>query len=105
MAQQRRTFTGEEKVALLRRHLLDGVAVSDLHDGHGLNPTILYRWQKAFFENGAAAFERRSSSEMVLTSRREETTIRTVGETEAGHAGERPAGDSRPGRRALRLRV
>jgi transposase-like protein len=60
MAKQRRTFTGEEKVAILRRHLLDGVAVSDLCDEHGLNPTVFYRWQKAFFENGAAAFERRS---------------------------------------------
>ena len=59
MAKQRRTFTAEEKVAVLRRHLLDGVAVSDLCDEHGLNPTVFYRWQKAFFENGAAAFESR----------------------------------------------
>ena len=42
---------------------------------------------------------RRSSTETVLTNRREETTIRMVGETEAGNAGERPARDSRPGRR------
>jgi transposase-like protein len=62
MAKQRRTFTGEEKVAILRRHLLDGVAVSDLCDEHGLNPTVFYRWQKAFFENGASAFERRSDT-------------------------------------------
>ena len=61
MAKQRRTFTAEEKVAILRRHLLDGVAVSDLCDEHGLNPTVFYRWQKAFFENGAAAFECRKS--------------------------------------------
>ena len=32
MAKQRRTFTATEKVAILRRHLLDGVAVSDLRD-------------------------------------------------------------------------
>jgi len=62
MAKQRRTFTAEEKVAILRRHLLDGVAVSDVCDEHGLNPTVLYRWQKAFFENGATAFERRSDA-------------------------------------------
>jgi len=42
---------------------------------------------------------RRNSSETSLTNRREATTIRTVGETQAGHAGERPARDSRPGRR------
>ncbi len=59
MGKQRRTFTGEEKAAILRRHLLDGVAVSDLCEEHGLNPTVFYRWQKTFFENAAAAFERR----------------------------------------------
>ena len=62
MADKRRTFSAEDKVAILRRHLLDGVAVSDLCDEHGLNPTVFYRWQKAFFENGAVAFERRSDA-------------------------------------------
>ena len=42
---------------------------------------------------------RRSSVNNCLTSRREEARIRTVGETDAGNAGERPARDSRPGRR------
>jgi len=62
MAERRRTFTAQEKVAILRRHLLEGAAVSDLCEEHGLNPTVFYRWQKAFFENGAAAFERRSDA-------------------------------------------
>ena len=62
MAKQRRTFTAEEKVAILRRHLLDRVPVSDLCEEHGLNPTVFYRWQKAFFENGAAAFESRQGA-------------------------------------------
>jgi len=42
MANQRRTFKPEEKVAILRRHLLDGAAVSDLCDEHGPNPTVFY---------------------------------------------------------------
>ena len=62
MAKRRRTFMPEEKVAILRRHLLDGVAVSDLCEEHGLNPTVFYRWQKVFFENAAAAFERHSDA-------------------------------------------
>ena len=33
--------------------------VSEVCDKHGLNPTAFYRWQKEFFENGAAAFESR----------------------------------------------
>jgi transposase-like protein len=59
MAKQRRTFKADEKVAILRRHFVDKVPVSDVCEEHGLNPTVFYRWQKSFFENGAAAFERR----------------------------------------------
>jgi transposase len=54
----RKNYTPPEKVALLRRHLVDKVPVSDLCDQHQLNPTVFYQWQKQFFENGAAAFER-----------------------------------------------
>jgi len=55
---KRRNFTGEQKVRILRKHLIDGVPVSDLCDELGLQPTVFYRWQKEFFEHGAAAFER-----------------------------------------------
>ena len=49
-------YTPDEKVSILRRHLIDGVAVSTLCDEHHLRPTAFYRWLKQFFENGAAAF-------------------------------------------------
>jgi len=62
MPKQRRHFTADEKVALLRRHLLDKVPVSDLCDDLNLNPNVFYVWQKAFFENGAAAFAGRKDS-------------------------------------------
>jgi transposase len=61
MKTKRKQYSGEEKVAILRRHLLDGVAVSDLCDEYGLHPNVFYRWQKGFFEGGAAAFEKESS--------------------------------------------
>ncbi len=57
MKRNRRHFTGTEKVAILRRHLLDSVPISDLCTEYDLQPTVFYRWQKQFFENGAAAFE------------------------------------------------
>jgi transposase len=57
MRKERKHYTAEEKVAVLRRHLLDKVAVSDLCEELGLQPTVFYRWQKEFFENGAAAFQ------------------------------------------------
>jgi transposase len=57
MRKERKHYTAEEKVAILRRHLLDKVPVSDLCEEHGLQPTVFYRWQKEFFENGASAFQ------------------------------------------------
>src|ERR1700675_3323159 len=59
MRKERKHYTAEEKVAILRRHLLDKVPVSDLCEELGLKPTVFYRWQKEFFENGAAAFQQR----------------------------------------------
>jgi transposase len=56
----RKRFTAQEKVAILRLHLLEQTPISDLCDQHGIHPTMFYRWQKEFFENGAAALEPRS---------------------------------------------
>ena len=61
MRKKRRNYTAQEKVAILKRHLLDKVSVSDLCDEYQLQPTIFYRWQKEFFENGAASFEKSNS--------------------------------------------
>jgi len=59
MTRKRKNYTPEEKVATLRRHLIEKVPVSDLCDELGLNPTVFYGWQKLLFENGAAAFQRK----------------------------------------------
>ena len=55
MRKERKHFTPEEKVAILRRHLVGRVPVSELCEELGLRPTVFYRWQKELFENGAAA--------------------------------------------------
>ena len=60
MDMTRKRLTGEEKVAILRKHFLEKVPVSTVCEAHGVNPTVFYRWQKEFFENGSAAFERRA---------------------------------------------
>lgn len=57
MSKTRRHFTGTEKVAILKRHLLDKVAVSQLCEEHDLYPTQFYAWLKEFFENGHTAFD------------------------------------------------
>ena len=50
MEKTRRQFTPQQKVAILREHLVEHVPVSDLCDKHKLHPTLFYQWQKAFFE-------------------------------------------------------
>jgi transposase len=57
MNNERRHFTPQEKVAALKRHLLEKVPVSDLCDQLGIAPTLFYRWQKEFFDNGHVAFD------------------------------------------------
>ena len=63
MKKQRKHYTPEEKVAILRRHLLEKEPISKLCDELGLQPTVFYRWQKEFFENGAAAFEQKEANQ------------------------------------------
>ena len=57
MAKSRRRFSGREKMAILREHLIDKVPVSEVCDKHGVQPTMLYAWQKKLFEEGALVFE------------------------------------------------
>ena len=57
---QRRHFDGPQKVAIVKRHLVDKIPISDLCDEYHILPTQFYQWQKQLFENGAAAFERKN---------------------------------------------
>jgi transposase len=57
MRKNRKNYTAEEKVSILKEHLVNGVPVSDLCDQHQLHPTVFYRWQRQLFEQGAAAFQ------------------------------------------------
>ena len=57
MNKPRRHFSGPEKVAILKRHLLEKAPVSDLCDELDITPNQFYRWLKEFFENGHAAFD------------------------------------------------
>jgi transposase-like protein len=55
---QRKHHTPQEKVAALKRHLLEKIPVSDLCEELGISPNVFYLWQKTFFENADAVFQR-----------------------------------------------
>lgn len=60
MAKSRKQYTGEEKAAILRAHLVDRVPVSDICDQHGLHPTMFYRWQRALFDAAPTTLDGRT---------------------------------------------
>jgi transposase len=55
--QTRRHFTRQEKVTIVKRHLLEGVPISTVCDEFQINPTLFYQWQRQLFENGHLAFD------------------------------------------------
>ena len=76
MKNTRRKSTAQEKVKILRLHLLEHKPVSDICDECGLNPTVFYRWQKQFFERGAAAFERNNNGSADRKLEKENTRLK-----------------------------
>ena len=73
MRRQRRNFSGPEKMAILREHLIDKVPVSEVCEKHGFQPTLFYHWQKKLFEEGAVVFEqprRQSNRQQAAEARR-----------------------------------
>jgi transposase len=70
MRKKRKQYTAQEKVSILRKHLLEKVPVSDLCDEYDLQPTVFYRWQKQLFEQAAeACFQRTGDGESVRMKR------------------------------------
>ena len=75
MRKERKHFTPEEKVAILRQHLVDRAPVSELCEELGLRPTVFYRWQKELFENGAAAFQSQERKRLTNTPVRQAGSV------------------------------
>ena len=49
MRRQRRHFSGPDKIAILREHLIDRAPVSEIYEKHGLNPTLFYHCKRKLF--------------------------------------------------------
>ena len=62
MTRKRKSYDAKDKIRILKKHLVDGVPVSDVCDEFGLSPSMFYRWQKKLFEEGYLAFERPKST-------------------------------------------
>ena len=63
MSKKRKRYNSQEKMTILRKHLLEGVPVSDVCDEYGIQPSVFYRWQKLLFEQGGQVFDRAAGSQ------------------------------------------
>ncbi len=53
---KQKQYLSAQKVAIIREHLIEKKAVSDICDEYGIYPSGYYRWQKQFFEGSEKAF-------------------------------------------------
>ena len=70
MTKARKHYTADEKVAILRRHLVEHVSISDVCSEYSIAPSVFYRWQQQLFENGAAVFGPPAKGETAPLSRK-----------------------------------
>jgi len=72
---QRRSHSAQDKIKILRLHLLEQQPISELCEEHGIHPTLFYKWQKEFFENGAVVFDRQPHSRLVVDYQKQLTAL------------------------------
>jgi transposase len=59
MTRKKRTsWLAEEKLRIVLTGIQGDIEVSELCRREGMNPTRYYGWQRQFFENGVAAFQK-----------------------------------------------
>lgn len=57
---KRKKISASEKLAVLKRYLVEKKPISKLCEEFGLQPSQIYYWQTQLFEQGASVFERKN---------------------------------------------
>ena len=71
----RRRHSSEQKAALLKRHHLDKIPISDLCNENKLQPSLFYDWQRQLFANAGAVFD---STKQSASTREKELEARVA---------------------------
>jgi len=54
---QRKRYTAEDKIKILREVLEDGKSVSQVSEKYELSPNNIFKWRKQLFEDGINTFQ------------------------------------------------
>jgi len=57
LTKERRHWSPEAKIKLLRRHLIERIPISKICEEERLAPSLFHRWQEQLFGNAALALE------------------------------------------------
>ena len=60
MSERRRSWTGEQIMAMLKRHFVGKEDISKICQEEDIQPSQFYRWQAMLFDDGAAVFVRKN---------------------------------------------
>jgi transposase-like protein len=74
----RRNFTTEQKVALMRRHLVDKEPVSKICEEEKLQPSLFYQWLRQAFDNLAGALAPEAADEASKREKEQAARIREL---------------------------
>jgi len=69
---KRKQYQPAEKVSIIRMHLIEKQSVSDICDEYKIAPSVYYRWQKQFFDDGEKAFA--TTTKTAVTTLQQEVT-------------------------------
>jgi len=56
---KQKVYTAEEKLGIVKAHLVGKKTVSTLCEAHGIAPSVFYKWQQSLFDNGAHCLEKK----------------------------------------------
>jgi len=76
MTRKRRHFSPEDKIAIVRKHLVEGIPVSEVCREHDLSPNLFYVWQRELFENGHLAFQPKKKNRALTKLETENAKLR-----------------------------
>ena len=74
MSKKHTKLSGEQKLAILKEHLVNNKSVSELCKQYSIAPSAFYRWQQELFTNGASCFGSSAASK----TKQENQKIKTL---------------------------
>jgi len=69
MPKKNKSWTLEDKQAILKKNLVEGKSVADTCEAKGLQPSLFYTWREALFKPNVSADEKRNQRKKYLKSK------------------------------------